>query len=166
MSRTTRLVFTCPADFLETAVNKAYPGENYFVSSPGNTLVLDRTQTELLEMMLDEKPITDVLWVLADNNPILHDVLGAQTFDHLPGLGGLKQVLAKAEAAADRHWYHDFKLQSLLTVHLDERIRELRRLLHPKYSNRLRFEARIYARERQVFRANTIEAIPLEIPLN
>ena len=70
------LFLLCPTDCLESVVNHVFRNENYFYTSLGNSIVPEKRTLEYIEELITKHHITNVYFVLSNDNPIILDALG------------------------------------------------------------------------------------------
>nr|WP_299388551.1 hypothetical protein [Allomuricauda sp.] len=145
------LYFVCPADSLEPVINRVFGGQNHFYTSLGNSVVFEKDTADQIKQLILKHNIQEISFVLAMSNPIISDALKNQVYADIRGLNdfyvnvlrqkGLSEVLA-------REYNRRF---IILSYHLNEKIKELRRVLEESPANDLKIGGKIYNGQHKTF---------------
>tara|TARA_B100001063_G_C16552938_1_gene446997 strand:+ start:347 stop:733 length:387 start_codon:yes stop_codon:yes gene_type:complete len=75
----------CPTDFLEPIIDLSSDELNYFYSSFGNNLALDKKILEEIGHTIEKEGIIKIIFVISENNRIILDALSNQNLKNLRG---------------------------------------------------------------------------------
>ena len=146
------LYFICPTDYLETVINGTFKQENYYITSLGNSITFDRKTVAAISKLVEKKNITEITFVLSDNNPIVMDGLNDQDFANVWGLGHFYRKITKLEVRAELLWQTGHLAVPVLAYYLGKRIEDLRAKLGRGRIDRLAINAKVFYSQRNVFR--------------
>lgn len=148
-----RLYFICPTDQLEPLINERFDGEKYFYTSLGNCLLLDKCALYRLACFIEAYAISEVLFVLSEDNGIIRDAVSDQKFFDVIGLKASLSHLKGHREQAENVWRFVNQNTVTLSYHLNEKMKELEAGLQevlptvPRISGKLLSENRKHLRE-------------------
>lgn len=120
------LYFICPTDHLEPIIDKAFPGDNYFFASLGNSIVFDEDLCSEIGNLMELKVIQAITFMLTDKNKVICDALLHQDFARFGRLKGMYDEITNHKEQSRCHGIQDTQIQELiLPVHLDSKVKEL-----------------------------------------
>jgi len=70
------LYLICPTDYLESIINKNYPNNSIFYTSLGNSFLPDKETLKHLKELIVLHKITEIQFILSEDNPIVLDAFG------------------------------------------------------------------------------------------
>lgn len=161
-----RLFFICPTDFLETAINDAFKGENYFVTSLGNSMVFDANKIGEICALIEAKDIQEIVFILSDDNRFFLDAFGKQEFSKIPGLSDFYTKITHQDLVSLWRWQTDNLSNAILLNYLNDRILELQCKLDSRIVDGLTLDTKIYYRQRGVFDEVHSGLLNIEMGLN
>jgi hypothetical protein len=150
MSR--HLYFVCPMDHLEPVINMEFKGENYFYTSLGNSLVFDGDLMSNICTLIESKLITDIRFVLSDNNKVVADAFYKKDFVRIKWLKPFYETISihKEESKVyDSHFINPFK--PVLAKHLDNKVSVLKNHLSSTGFIHVNVDAMIFNTESMCF---------------
>jgi len=145
------LYFVCPADYLETTIDRVFKQENYYVTSLGNSITFDRQTIAAIRTLVETKRITGITFILSDNNPIVLDGLNEQDFASIWKLDHFYRKITKLGARAELLWQTGHLDGPILAYYLRKRIEELRVKLGNEQMEPIAINAKIFSSQRNVF---------------
>ena len=161
-----RLFFICPTDFLETLINQTFEGENYFVTSLGNSVAFDIDQVTEIQALIEAKGIKEINFILSDDNRIVLDAFGNQEFSNIKGLSNFYDQITVQKKYSLFLWQTDDLCNTILSNHLNHKIRELQLKLSHWFVGGIKLNIKIFCRQKQIFSEIHNDLFNLEISLN
>ena len=147
-----RLYLLCPTDYLETIVNDAFSCDNFFYYSLGTSFTMEVNSIESIRKLVKKHHIQEISFVLSNNNHIVNDALGKQNFIKMRGLCCLYFQITKQKRYSDLFWQTDYNQFSILSYHLNSKIKELQWELGKTVNSPLEINGKIYDRAHNVFK--------------
>ncbi len=157
-----QLFFICPTDNLETLVNKTFKQENYFFTSLGNSMVFDIVVVGHIKDLIINKNIQEITFILSDDNLILSSNKRSQDILKIKRLANFNNQIVKQQSYSESLWLSRNNKSLILSYHLRNKIRELHQGLNSLFIKQLKINAKIYNREKNVFKDIPIDLICLE----
>lgn len=145
------LYFICPTDNLENIIDFHSKQENFYCTSLGNSIKLDTETLGQLELLLASKNITEISFVLANDNRIVTDALEKQSFLEVASLRSFYRQILMQKNHAEISWQTYDHRFLLLSYHLNSKIRELRNGLRKLTDQPLTINGSIYNRREGCF---------------
>lgn len=146
------LFFVCPTDHLEAIINDKFREENYYLTALGNSVAFNTNLITEINALIARKNITEITFVLSDNNQILLDALRHQNFAGVRGLDHFYYEITKQKRLTERIWQKCNLPISVLSYYLNLKIKELTPLLNNGV-DQINVNASVYNRKRKIFRA-------------
>ena len=115
------LFLLCPTDCLESIINKKYKGKNYFYTSLGNTLTFDSTTLESIKGLVCRHNIRKIYFVLSEQNKIVIDAMGGQTFSQIRGLQNFNKAINLNKKQSELFWKTSDSVFSTLSYYLNQK---------------------------------------------
>ena len=146
-----RLYFICPTDYIEATINQAFEGENYFLTSLGNTLVFDDYKVQEVSALIQMNEIKEVVFVLSDENRFFHETLGSNGLASIVEFSGFfreknpKRVSSLLRKNGKSHNY------ILLEAYLDSKLQELNFRLKNSQIDNVEMSTMIYFKQDNSF---------------
>ena len=144
------LYLICPTDCIESIINRAYKCENYFYTSLGNSFVFDSKTINELYQIIEKHCITDICFVLSNNNKIIIDALGNQCYSNLNGLNNFYNEITKQKVRSEITSQNNNRKFLLISYYLNNKICELQLLLNA-LSNKPYISGKIYSSCQNIF---------------
>lgn len=145
------LFFICPTDYLESVIDSTFKQKKYYYSSLGNSIAFDAETAGQLSELLHAENITEVSFVLSDDNRIVFDALERQNFSEIAGLKDAYTQITRQKKHAEKSWQtHDHQFL-LLSYYLNNRVRELKQQFKGKAVNQLKVNGIVYRRKKKQF---------------
>ena len=120
------LYLICPSDHLEPVINNKFKRKNYFLTSPGNSIIFDSETLAELEDWLLDKGIQEISFVLSDDNQFVSDGLGKKGFSSISGLSGFYDSISSHREQYEGMWQQSDYHFLILSQYLNNKIRELK----------------------------------------
>ncbi len=156
------LYFVCPTDNLENIIDGESKQENYYCTSLGNSIALDTDTLGQLGLLLESKNIEKMSFILASDNRIVSDALEKQNFLEVEGLRSFYSQILRQKNHAEVSWQtYDYRFL-LLSYHLNNKIRELRKGLRNLTHLPLTIDGWIYDRRERRFSEIYFDSVCME----
>ena len=146
-----QLYFVCPTDHLETVINNHFPQKNYYLTSLGSSFHFNCGFVEEINSLMETKEITEINFVLSDNNKLILDALKSQDFKNVRGLKRFYDVIIEKEKRTTAVWQTSDIQISIISYYLDLKKSELQSQLSNRFSDRIKISTKIYFRRKNVF---------------
>jgi len=145
------LYFVCPTDHLETLINKNFKGQNYFISTLGNSLVFD-TKTMLgITDLLNKRVVKAITFILASDNNIIADGIENKQFSDVNGIEKLYNDLGLMKQSSQMLFKTQNHSQLIISYHLHEKIKELQGKLNIYSASQFHIQGMTYNRIDKTF---------------
>ena len=151
------LFFVCPTDYLETVINKHFHQENYYITSLGNSISFNSQVIEEINTLIEAKSITDISFVLSNNNKIIMDALKSENFKSFEGL---ESFYDRISDQTKRPIFHNET--SFIGNYLNFKVQGLMPQLNHWLSDKVKVNTKIYQRQTNIFKETYTELIHLE----
>lgn len=145
------LHFICPTDHLEPLINKNFKAKNYFVSTLGNSLVLDMETMLGLVDLLDNNMVTKITFVLANDNSIIKDAVEKKAFSDIEGIDEFYDKLQAKKRSSELLYKVEDRNSLIIAYHLNEKIKELQDQLSIFLSKPVSVDGKLYNRMTNAF---------------
>jgi len=122
----TRLFLLCPTDHLESTINEVFEGENFFYTSLGNSFDSDVKTLKHLTGLVKKHGIIEICFVLKDDNEIISDALGRQSYSRIHGMNEFYEKIQQKKIESDSFWNYQ-NLFSMLSDYLNQKIKSLQK---------------------------------------
>lgn len=146
------LYFVCPTDHLETVIESHFSGDHYFVSSLGNSIDFNSKFATYLANLIETKGITEISFVLAEDNVMLKNVQKIKEFKGLRRLHKFYQsnLKSKTYGKDEKHKLYS-KLPEVYNC-LCLRVEDFNSQVSNRYSEAVRVNAKVYYRQKNNFK--------------
>ena len=128
------LFFVCPTDFLESTISKQFKGENYFITSLGNSIKFDTDFLDQLKVLLSSQEISEITFLLSLDNSIVKDAMGDQRLLAITGLFQYYFQLEDQHEETKNYWQQGDQKSFIISYYLNKKIQELKVCLASKSS--------------------------------
>ena len=145
------LYFVCPTDHLEIVIDNHFQGKNYYVTSLGNSINFDSEQAEEINSLIEAKNITEIHFVLSNNNKIIKDSLKNKTFNNIQELNGFYDIITKQKKRIEVLWHKFDNQNPIISYYLNLKIQELKLQMNDWLSDKVKINAKIYNGPTNVF---------------
>jgi len=145
------LYFICPTDYLETVIDNTFKQEKYYCTSLGNSITFDKDMMWRLNEILEEKEISEISFILSDDNRIVLDALGKQGFSEIIGLNNFYNQIIRQKKNSEVSWQTRNRQFLILSYHLHNKIKELRFGLKNLFFDQFKINGQIYNKEKRIF---------------
>ncbi|WP_353778374.1 hypothetical protein [Winogradskyella sp. 3972H.M.0a.05] len=145
------LFLLCPTDCLESIINDTFKHENYFYTSLGNSFISDTETIENIKELIIQHNIRKIYFVLSDDNKIILDALGGQSFSDIRGLQKFYTEVTRQKERSEVLWQTDNRQFSILSYYLNNKIKELQLELDNLPIHLPRISGKIYFRQKNIF---------------
>ena len=156
------LFIICPTDCLEPIINKIFDCENYFYTSLGNTFCDDTKTIQYLNGIVQKHAIRDICFVLSCDNVIVLDALRNSELSSIPYLKHLHKDMNHQQSKLNFITTEDSYLFTVLSYHLNEKIKTLNFQLSDRQKQTVRVTGKIYNRKQEIFTSIYSNLICLE----
>lgn len=124
------LYMICPSDNIEPVIYNRFSGHKYFYTSLGNAVVFDSDTARQLSTLIEDKSISQIVFILSEDNQIVLDAFDKQKFIDVQGLKKAYHRLEEHQEQTHSSWKLYNEHEMILSYHLNEKIEELNILLH------------------------------------
>ena len=145
------LFFICPTDYLETVINKVFRQENYFFTSLGNSIIFDAETMAEINGLIETKNITEITFVLSDNNVIVMDALRNRDFSNLTGLEGFYHEIVEHRELSEVLWQVSNLQHPVFSHYMNAKIKELQAKISSWMIDQISFNCKLYDVKRNTF---------------
>jgi len=143
------LYFICPTDGLETVINAAFPSQNYFYTSLGNSIVFDQEMLRQTKRLIHKREISNITFVLSAGNRIVLDALNGRDYLDVMGLDYFYFQINQQQEKTKLSWQTPTSSFLLFSYYLNDKIKELQAGL-PEIS--LKISGKIYDQHQGIFK--------------
>jgi len=156
------LYFICPTDHLETVIGNNFQQENYYLTSLGNSVTFNPTLIEEVNSLLESKRITEITFVLSDNNRFILDALKIQSFNDVRGLKNFYDIISEQKNHKEVLWQKFNVRIPIISYYLNLKIKELQLQLNNWLTDSVKVNAKIYNRQQNTFNEIHADLLHLE----
>ncbi len=146
------LFLLCPTDCLESVINDVYRYENFFYTSLGNSFTIDMQTIACIKEIIIKHHINKIYLVLSEDNKIIYDALGGQSFSKIRGLKPFYNEIRAQKKHSIISQQNDNPQFSFLSHYLNKKITELRPQLYDVLNTPISIRGRVYNRYERVFK--------------
>lgn len=143
------LYFICPTDGLEAIINTAFPNENYYYTSLGNSVTFNQEVLKQTKKLIQKRKIEEIAFVLADDNRIMLDAVGQRNHLDITGLGRFYHQVSLQKKKAELSWQTNNASFLLESYFLNEKIKEFKHGLNEAL---IKVSGKIYQRRTRIFK--------------
>ena len=145
------LFLLCPTDCLESIINKKYKGKNYFYTSLGNTFAYDLKTLESIKRLVNKYNIKKIYFVLSEQNKIVVDAMGAQSFSKIRGLQKFNKAINLYKKQSELFWKTTDSVFSTLSYYLNQKIIQLQVNLSSELYQSVNINGKVYMKSENTF---------------
>lgn len=145
------LFFLCPTDCLESIINKNYKGKNYFHTSLGNNSSFDLISLDSIKALICRHDIRNIYFVLSEQNKIVVEAMGGQTFPQIRGLQNFNNSINLSKKQSELFWKTSDPVISTLSYYLNQKIIQLQLNLSCLLTQPLTLKGKIYIKSQNKF---------------
>ncbi len=145
------LFFICPTDYIENRINKEFEQENYFYTSLGNSFAHDSKTIQKLSEHIEKHHIEKIYMVLSQQNAIVLDALGNNSYDKIQGLQNFYQTILLEKSNSIISKKRDAPEIAVLSYYLNKKIIELQTVFKKKASIAIPIEGKIFDSKNNTF---------------
>ena len=138
------LYFVCPTDNLETIIESHFQNKNYFFSSLGNSLGFSFEVVEEINSLIENKAITEINFVLADNNKLISGGINDERFDELSSLENFYDIIQTQKKQTEAVWNKIDSRIPIISYYLNLKIQELNNQLIDVFDKNITINGKIY----------------------
>ncbi len=145
-----RLFLICPTDYLETQLNAIYGKDNYYYTSLGNSIELNKMHLGQIKKLIHKKQILEIIFILKENNNIISHSIKGNNLNDIKGMAKLSKEIKQYKPFVS-HFTQEFIEQKLYisyllnkkTLFLTEYLRpdfpevEIKAMIYENTNNRL-----------------------------
>ena len=146
------LYMICPTDRMESVICSKYEGYKYFFTSLGNAQILDDETIGQIAALIEKHDIRQITFVLAEDNQIILDAIGNQSFFEVRGLRAFYDFIQEQKKNTLNSWQMYQQYPMLLSYHLNERIKHLQTKLRGMLPYPPQYNGKLYSKEYNSFR--------------
>lgn len=147
------LFFICPTDHLETVINDAFKQENYYFTSLANSVAFGSESARQINGLIEKNRITEITFVLSDDNHIIKDALKTQVFLKVRGLKQFYNEISSQKNRLKQLWQPSDLGIPVLSHYLFLKVKDLQENLSPWLVPQIQVNAKIYSSKKNTFRA-------------
>ena len=145
------LYFVCPTDNLETVINNKFHQENYYLTSLGNSINFRPELINEINSLLEAKNITNITFILSQNNLMILDALKSQYYNNTKGLKTFYNIITKEKNLSKTLWMTSDIQYLIIVYYLNLKIRELKLGLNNWFKDKVKVKAKIYNKKDNTF---------------
>lgn len=146
------LYMVCPTDHLEPIIDSSFKGLKAFYTSLGNTMAMDRLTLKQIAVQIEKDNIQEITFVLSEDNHIVLDALNHQNFIEITTLKKAYPHFVKHQKTVTDSWQVHFQHAMILSYHLNEKIKELKRGLQGFPISQPLINGKLYSKAYRNFR--------------
>ncbi|KAB1159433.1 hypothetical protein F7018_03740 [Tenacibaculum aiptasiae] len=147
------LFLLCPTDCLETVVNDTFKYQNYFYTSLGNSFSPNHKTLDSLKELIIKNHIKNICFVLSNDNKIILDALGGQSFSNISGLDSFYNKITKEKRHSELVWLGDHRQDAIFSYFLNNKIKELQLSLGNFPRQSVKISGKVYNRYENNFKS-------------
>ena len=156
------LFFICPTDHLETVIAKHFRQENYYITSLGNSVDFNPQLIEEINELIEAKSISEISFILSDNNKIIMDVLKSEDLKSIRGLESFYHRISEHKRRTEVLRSLFYSERPLITQYLTLKVQALKPQLNSWFADKVKVNATIYKRQTNVFKEANADLIYLD----
>jgi len=145
------LFFVCPTDNLESVINFKFKHENYFLTSLGNSFEFNKDNVKEINTLIRRFKITEIIFILAENNKVIHSALNNQEFSHISGITALNREITSQKKILKKLWEPRNLSIPIISFHLINKVKELKIKMRNLSIDQLKVRAKIYRSQENIF---------------
>ena len=84
-----KLYFICPTDNIESIINSKLNDNNFYITSLANSITFNYDFIKELHSIIESKKISEITFVLSDDNKLINDALENKKFKNIRSLNHL-----------------------------------------------------------------------------
>lgn len=146
------LYMICPTDHLEPVIHERFEGQKYFYTSLGNNLQMDKDTLGQIISMIKKHNITDISFVLSEDNTILLDALTRQNFAEIRGLKQAYSDVREHKKAIRKTWNTHDQHVMMLSYYLNQQIEEFHHKIRDRLTTLPQIKGKLFSRAYDAFR--------------
>ena len=116
-------------------------------------MVFDYNTVGQIKRLIRKNNIKEISFVLSNDNPILLDALGAQEYADIPRLTEFYKYLKTQNQYPMVLWHVNKHLVSVLSSHVNNKIKELESVLNDSSDHNIKIEGHIFNRSDYSFQS-------------
>lgn len=151
------LYFVCPTDCIESVIDNTFGQENYFCTSLGNSITFDQENIRYINNLIESKDITEITFILSDENQMIEDALSNQDFSHVICSKHFYTYIDFRKEYSEVLWKKNSLQVPILSYFLNMKIKELELKINSRNRDRVKINGKVYNSDKNFF---------LEINLN
>jgi hypothetical protein len=156
------LFLICPTDALEPVIRSKFKNERYFYTSLGNSFVCDNATIAYILETVKTHNIKNIYFILSSKNKIIVDALEHQNFSDISGMHHFYKEITIQKTYAEELCYTNNLQLSVISYYLNKKIKELQLKLVNLSSNFVKIQAKVYDKDKDVFRDIYSDLVCLE----
>lgn len=102
--------------------------------------------------IIEEQGISEITFVLSEDNPIILDALSRQNFSTIVGMENAYNDVKEHSKAVQRNWNKHDKHVMMLSYYLNQKIEEFRHIVGPRLSAAPCIQGKLYSASYDAFR--------------
>lgn len=160
------LFFICPTDSIEFLINRLYKSENYFITSLGNSMTFKMNEKEEIKSFIKSKKITEITFVLRDNNKVFQDAITNQEYSTIAGVRSFYNQMKALEVFSEKKLNQNYSNDNFILKHLNKKVKDLKCKLDNWSVENIKFNAIVYSNTKQSLHIVYQNKLNLKINLN
>lgn len=121
------------------------------MTSLGNSIAFNKEVIAEVNALIVTKEITEITFVLSDDNRIIMDALNDQNFADVRGLGNFHGEITRQKRRLKLLWQKNNLISPILSYYLNMKIKDVEAKLGHCFVDHLEINAMIYSRQRNIF---------------
>lgn len=145
------LYFICPTDHLEPVINNSFKQENYYITSPCNSIEFDTKMISKVSDLLQNEKIRDISFILSDDNRFISDGLDKMAFSKIQDFQSFYKRITHQKEYCDKFWQTSNYRFLILSYYINSKIIELKLGLNQLSHSHVSINGLVYKRQEELF---------------
>ncbi|WP_462251314.1 hypothetical protein [Ekhidna sp.] len=152
------LYFVCPTDGLEGVIESTFKQESYFLTSLGNSLMLNSEEISEVSELILTKDIQDISFIMSDDNKVFLEAMENRSIKELSSLSSFYHQVRQSKNISQLTWQTENLHLIVLSHHLNDKIKRLKHALNILPVD-IKVAGKIYNRQEESFNSTYPELI-------
>ena len=98
-----KLYFICPTDNIESIINSKLNDNNFYITSLANSITFNYDFIKELHSIIESKKISEITFVLSDDNKLINDALENKKFKNIRSLNHLNLKISSQKISLKKN---------------------------------------------------------------
>ena len=122
-----KLYFICPTDNIESIINSKLNDNNFYITSLANSITFNYDFIKELHSIIESKKISEITFVLSDDNKLINDALENKKFKNIRSLNHLNLKISSQKNFFKESTISEIRLD-LISYLLNQKTYELKKI--------------------------------------